>query len=97
MNITQLEIDCKINGRKVFENFKHSLLNFPLDNKISTDVVEAIILFEVKQNYGRKVLKNHINSNLSKKQLKLISLKIKEYENLIIKTCWVLSRNVYNL
>lgn len=58
MNITQLEIDFNITGRKIFEN---------------------VILFEVKQGLEKKVLKNHINSNLSQEQLKLISKKVKDY------------------
>ena len=43
MNITKLNEDCKTVGRKVFDAFKHHLENYPLDNKIDKETIEALI------------------------------------------------------
>lgn len=88
MNITKLNEDCKIIGRKVFEAYKHHLENYPLENKINLETIEAIILYEVRQEFGRKVLKNHVTGNETPIQLKKMQGIVNGYLNTIIKTCY---------
>ena len=88
MNTTKINEDCKIIGREVFEDFKSSVLNFPIEAKITTETIEQIILTNVREQYGRKVLKNHITGNETLIQLKLIQDKVNEYQIIIEKTCW---------
>ena len=58
MNITELENDCKSRARIVFENFKDTLLNHPfIETKINQGIIDDCINFQVKQVYGRKLLK----------------------------------------
>jgi hypothetical protein len=96
MNPVQLEIDCKKVGRTVFENFKHSLNNYPLEVEITSDTIQTVIDFEINNEFGRKVLKDHITGNESKIQLDLIHKKVNEYKTTIVKTCWSWSENNLN-
>lgn len=88
MNLTQLEIDCKKVGRKCFEDFKHKIQNHPdfcfgkLDKTGMNETIKNTIL----QEFGRKVLKNHITGNESKIQLVKIQNIVNEYKDTIVKT-----------
>lgn len=88
MNLTLLHQDCKKYARIVFENFKNSVVNYPLENIITEEVIEEIIEFEIKQQFGRKVLKNHVTGNESDVQLKKMQEIVSDYKETIIKTCW---------
>lgn len=83
MNVTNIENDCKIKARKCFENFKHHIKNYPLEGEID---IKGVIKYEIEQEFGRSVLKNHITGNESKQQLKLILNIVDKYKNLLIKT-----------
>ena len=88
MNLTQLETDCKKEGRKCFENFKHFLLNYPFDFKIDEIGVANTILQTIEQEFGRAVLKKHITGKESKVQLQLMKTKVDDFEKMIVKTSW---------
>lgn len=97
MNITELDMLCKKYARVVFEAAKDSLLNPPfIEVKDRKGLIEDIIDFEIKQSFGSKVLKKYLNSNSLSNDLfiKMISEKIRYYEEIIISTFLSFSRKI---
>lgn len=87
MNISDLEANCKIRAREVFENFKPSLSNHPFVNtEINQGIIDDCIEFEVNQVYGRKILKKYIDQAKSEEQRKYLDKRIEYYKEILIKT-----------
>ncbi|MCG1037292.1 hypothetical protein [Polaribacter sargassicola] len=90
MNLTKLHIDCKKNGRKVFESFKHHIKYYPFEGEID---IQGCIDYDIEKEFGRSVLKHHITGNESSIQLKTMCKIVESYKTIIISTCWKYAEN----
>lgn len=90
----EVEYICELKSREVFERAKDSILNHPfVYTKITKNIFEDIVEFEIKQTLGIKIMKvisskQHLNCLFNSE---LLYSKIEYYKELVISifTNWV--------